>query len=266
MSELSAERIREVLQTSTFGRQVLYFPTIGSTNDEAKAQAEAGAPEGLLVLADYQTAGRGRMARRWWAPPGSSLLMSVLFRPTFLAPHQAQRLTMLCSLALVEAIAEVTGLSAGVKWPNDVVIGERKVCGILTELGTVGRELRYAVVGLGVNVNVDFTQAPPLMYPATSLQQESGRPVSRLSLLKAFLEHLEARYQRLQAGESPHTEWEQLLVMLGRTVNVTTPQGALTGEAIGVDADGALLLRTADGVTHRLLAGDVSLRACPKNV
>ncbi|MFZ5915793.1 MAG: biotin--[acetyl-CoA-carboxylase] ligase [Chloroflexota bacterium] len=262
MSELSAESIRQAMDTVWLGQHVHFYASLGSTNDEARQLAEAGAPEGALVIADFQSAGRGRLARQWWSPPGSSLLMSLLFRPAFLAPHQAQRLTMITSLALCDAIAQVTGLSAAVKWPNDVLMQGKKVCGLLAELGVVGSRLDYVVLGMGINVNVDFAaaDAPALMAAATSLKIETDREVSRLALLTALLRRIELRYRRLQAGVLPHAEWQARLITLGQEVRVTMTGHVLAGVAVGVDADGALLVRQVDGRTQRVLAGDVTLR------
>jgi BirA family biotin operon repressor/biotin-[acetyl-CoA-carboxylase] ligase len=258
--KLTAETITGGLPTRLIGRRVVAYSHIGSTNDEAKRLAEAGAPEGTLVIADEQTAGRGRLQRTWWAPAGTALLMSLILRPD-LAPHQAQRLTMLCSLAVCNAIAGTTGLAPAVKWPNDVLLRGRKVCGILTELGIEGTWLVYAVVGLGINVNVDFGGAGDLSRTATSLAQELGREVSRLELLRSILIGIEERYARLCAGENPYTEWMARLATPGQQVVVTTPTERLIGVAEGVDADGALLLRDGSGALRRILAGDVTLRA-----
>jgi BirA family biotin operon repressor/biotin-[acetyl-CoA-carboxylase] ligase len=262
VSGLSVPEINAALETSWLGRQVVYHSCVGSTNDEAKGLAEVGAPEGTLVIADYQTAGRGRLDRLWWSPPGSGLLLSLIFRPTFLMPQQAQRVAMVCSLAVCDAVAEVTGLAAAIKWPNDVLIEGRKVGGLLTELGIAASRLDHVVVGIGVNVNVEFegSGAPALMAPATSLRAELGSKVSRLTLLAALLRCVEARYERLRAGVLPHDEWQSRLVTLGQAVRVAMPGRVLAGQAVGVDADGALLVRRPDGETERVLAGDVTLR------
>ena len=257
---LSAEAIRAGLDTRFVGRNLVYLPETGSTNTEARRLAQAGAPEGALVIADYQTAGRGRLDRRWLAPPGSSLLLSLIFRPA-LAPHQAQRLTMICGLALLEAVEAETGLRLGLKWPNDALIGGRKVAGILTELSLRGAAVDYAVVGMGLNVNLDPARLPDdLLAPATSLSHELGRPVDRLSLLWAFLRAVERRYLALQAGRSPQAEWARHLVTLGQPVTVSAGGATFGGLAEGVDADGALLVRREDGRVQRVLAGDVTLR------
>jgi BirA family biotin operon repressor/biotin-[acetyl-CoA-carboxylase] ligase len=258
MDTLNATLVRDALTTSIVGRPIHYWATIGSTMDEARRLAEEDAPEGTVVIADEQTAGRGRLQRSWWAPPRGSVLLSLLLRPS--SPSQAQRLTMICSLAVCDAIAEVAGLRARVKWPNDVLIDERKVCGILTEMDLLGERVRYAIVGIGINVNVSFQDVPLLMTSATSLAAESGRPVSRLDLLVALLAGIERRYLALCEGQAFHQEWAKRMATLGHPVQVAGSAERWDGLAIGVDEDGALLVRGEDGCVRRVLAGDVTLR------
>lgn len=260
LNSLSAAVILNGLRTQFVGRKVVYWPEIGSTNDEARRLAGEGAPEGTLVITDYQSKGRGRLDRSWVAPLGSSLLMSVVFRPE-LAAQQVQRLTMSCGLAVAGAIELQTGLRAGLKWPNDVVIGGAKVGGILTEIGFAGAQVEFAVVGIGLNVNLDPALLPAdLPGPATSLCHELGTEVARLPLLLTLLQSIEDQYLTLKAGQSPHAEWAGRLVTLGKPVTVSASGPALEGTAEGVDADGALLVRLADGRLERVLAGDVSPR------
>jgi BirA family biotin operon repressor/biotin-[acetyl-CoA-carboxylase] ligase len=259
LSDLSDESIIRGLKTELIGRSIVYYSSIGSTNEVLKELAAQGAPEGTLVIADEQTEGKGRLGRKWVAPPGTSLLMSLLFRPD-LAPSQAPRLTMICSLAIADAIEGLTGLPVGLKWPNDIFIGDKKAGGILTESATTGGHLDYVVVGMGLNVNLAVSTLPELSGMATSLSQELGREVSRLELLWRILGEIETRYKSLRRGESPHEEWAARLINLGREVQVTMPHGVLVGWAEGVDADGALILRTPDGQCRRILAGDVTLR------
>jgi BirA family transcriptional regulator, biotin operon repressor / biotin---[acetyl-CoA-carboxylase] ligase len=264
MDTLTVTEISSALATTLVGRPLHYWPTVGSTMDEARRLAEGGAPEGTVVLADEQSAGRGRLQRSWWAPSGSSLLLSILFRPPF-SPRQAQRLTTICSLAVCDALSEVVGLQAanlnvGVKWPNDVLIGGRKVCGILTELDVLEQRIRHMIVGIGINVNVDLGSAPPLMAPATSLSIEAGRPVSRLKVLVALLTGVERRYLALLEGQSFHHEWAERMTTLGHHVQVGSLSECWEGLAVGVDEDGALLVRAEDGSVGRVLAGDVTLR------
>jgi BirA family biotin operon repressor/biotin-[acetyl-CoA-carboxylase] ligase len=259
MDRLDLTGIQEALTTSFVGRSLHHWEALPSTMDEAWRLAQAGAPEGTVVLAEEQMAGRGRLERSWWAPAGSSLLLSVLLRPGWPA-RQAQRLTMVCSLAVCEAIAKVAGVQAEVKWPNDVLIRGRKVCGILTELDVVGERLGTVVVGIGINVNLDLEGAPATMSPATSLMLAAGRAVSRLNLLVALLEGIERRYLATREGRSYHREWAERMATLGREVQVSGATEAWLGVAVDVDADGALLVRAQDGTVQRVLAGDVTLR------
>jgi BirA family biotin operon repressor/biotin-[acetyl-CoA-carboxylase] ligase len=260
MEVLSTGRIRTGLGTTLLGKEIVYLPEVGSTNDRARQLAEAGAPEGTVVVTDFQTAGRGRLSRRWEAPRSCCLLLSLLFRPD-LAPHQLQRLTMVCGLALVAAIETETGLVAGLKWPNDVVLHGAKVAGLLTEIGVAGGRVEYVVVGTGLNVNLDPSQLPDdLAVPATSLSQAMGRRVPRLPLLQAYLRGLETRYLALKAGRSPQAEWAERLVTLGRAVQVSGAESEFGGIAEDVDADGALLVRLPDGRLETVRAADVTLR------
>jgi BirA family biotin operon repressor/biotin-[acetyl-CoA-carboxylase] ligase len=261
--KLDLDWVRRRLTTSFLGQRLVYRAALPSTMDEAWRLAREGAPEGTVVLADVQTAGRGRLRRSWWAPAGSSLLLSAVLRPGWPARH-AQRLAMVCSLALCDAIADVAGVHAQVKWPNDVLIEGRKVCGILTELEirpeSGGGQLETAVVGIGVNVNLDFEGAPELMAPATSLMWAAGRAVSREALLVALLEDMERRYAATREGRSYHREWAERMATLGREVQVSGAGEVLLGVATGVDVDGALLVETPDGAVQRVVAGDVTLR------
>lgn len=257
---LSVPAILDGLGTRLIGQTVVYRAELDSTNDEAKRLARAGTPEGTLIISDYQTQGRGRLDRDWVAPCGTSLLMSIVFRPE-LAPHQVQRLTMSCGLAVADAIEQGTGLRADLKWPNDVVIAGAKLGGILTEIELKGSQVEFAIVGMGLNVNLDPELLPEgLSMPATSLRHEMRAEVARLPLLHAILRRIEDRYSALRAGVSPRDEWAGRLTALGKLVAVREGDSVVEGVAEGVDADGALLVRLADGSLQVVLAGDVSLR------
>lgn len=264
MSDLSAATIAAALTTRRLGRPTLFFRQTTSTNDVAHARA-ADATDGLLIVADVQTAGRGRLDRAWWAPAGACLLMSLLLRPP-LSAGRAGQLPMCLGLAAVEGIAEVVGLHPALKWPNDLVWQGRKLGGMLTELRLRGERLEYAVLGLGVNVNLSFApeDAAPaaLGAAATSLLLATGRPTSRPALLAAILRRCEHWYDRLLAGESLHAAWAAQLETVGRAVKVELPAGPLHGVATGVTPEGGLIVRTAAGVEEVIWAGDVtSLRA-----
>ena len=265
--DLHREPLQDVVERSGLWSEIRILDQIPSTNDVTKGEGRRGAPEGLVVVADEQTAGRGRLDRRWIAPAGTSLLCSLLFRPN-LPLAQAHRLTMISSLAAAEAIERVTGLTASLKWPNDLIVssalpaarGEwRKLGGILTETGLDGDTLAFVVVGIGINVNVPAEVLPDVDPHATSILAETGETVDRSELLLALLSGIEERYGRLQDGVSPHQEWSQRLATIGKPVTASTPDGVLHGVAEGVDPNGALLLRTQDGSVRRLIAGDVSL-------
>jgi BirA family biotin operon repressor/biotin-[acetyl-CoA-carboxylase] ligase len=257
---LGGEALHEGLETDFVGRHLHFLPEVGSTNDELRRLARDGAPEGTAVVTDYQSSGRGRLGRQWVAPPRSSLLISLLFRPP-LAPPQVQRLTMIAGLAVADAVESGTGLCVGLKWPNDVILGGAKAGGMLTEIALDGQRVEYAVVGIGLNVNLDPGQLPrELLMPATSLSHELGRHVERLPLLCGLLQAIETRYLALKAGHSPCAEWAERLVTLGQPVVVSTAVSTIEGVAEGVTGDGALLVRLSDGHLESVMAGDVTLR------
>ena len=255
MDALSPAAILNGLCTDSLGQHVVYYPTVDSTNSVAKTLAQQGAVEGTLVIADEQTAGRGRLGRRWLAPRGTCLLLSLIFRPDW-EVRRAQELTMICGLGIREAIREVTGLPAQLKWPNDIMLRSRKAGGILTEVSSSGGHLDYAVVGIGLNVNLQVT-ALPAEFNATSIEHELGRAMPRVSLLQQALMHIEERYCALQAGKSPVREWAAALETLGQQVQLHTAQDTWQGLAMAVDDEGALLLRLDDGQVKRVLAGDI---------
>ncbi len=268
-----AAAIQADLSTIALGHPTRFFASIGSTNDEAKRIALAGAPHGTLLVADAQTAGRGRQNRRWIAPAGSALLLSLILRPP-LPAAQTGRLTMICGLAAADAITEVAGVQPGLKWPNDLLFGDRKVAGILTEMATLGEKLDFVIVGIGINVNASPALSLPdqdaralqqdpsltdLPAEATCIAEQVGRLISRLALLRRFLILLEARYAALLAGASPHAEWAGRLSILGRRVRLTFDHQTQEGIAIGVNADGAIIIEDAAGARRAILAGALAV-------
>lgn len=258
-----AEELRAGLGTRLIGREFRYFTVTDSTNRQAYALGEAGAAEGLAVIADRQTAGKGRMGRTWASPPGVNLYLSVLLRPP-LPPQTAPLLTFVSTLAVSRAIAAVTGLEPTHKWPNDVLIGGCKVAGLLNEMSAEADRIRFVVLGIGVNLNMTADQFPAdLRMPATSLLLAGGSPVARAEFARELLRQLDALYAEfLRRGPAPLlAAWEERCDLIGRQVEVDEGgSGLLRGTVSGIDRDGALLLALADGTTERILAGDV--RVC----
>ena len=267
---LSKSAVQAALRTKWIGRSFHFFDSIGSTNLFLKAQLSAphGAfiPAGAVYLTDYQHDGRGRLSRRWEAPPGTSLLLSVLFRPPW-PVQQTNWLTMMAALAAAEAIESQASLKIAVKWPNDLMILVdkvwHKVGGILLEgdLAEDGR-FRSVILGIGINVNILPTDLPQAVTPAASLFMAGGKPVPRLPLLCAFLARLEAIYDAALQGQSPQPAWQERLMMLGQPVQVSSASSDLSikGIAVGTDAWGQLLVQDETGVLQTIAAGDVTLR------
>ena len=241
---------------------VEHHGAIGSTNDRARELAARGTPEIALVVADEQLAGRGRQGRSWYTPPGTALAFSLLTRPAIAAQH-AMRLTMLAGLAAVEGIEYATGLRLDLKWPNDVVFHTEdrwwKVGGILTECAFQGDTIAYAVTGIGLNVNVDFSQQLELREIATSLMHLAGREIDRWAVLKAVVAAWIDRYAEIEEADRLREDWAARLINLQRTIRVNLNEHIVEGFAADVDDDGALLLRMDDGRVQRLLSGDVTL-------
>ena len=256
-ADLNVETIRDGLATRIVGQRVLYLPETSSTMDVARQEAEAGAPDGTLVIAEHQTAGRGRFQRQWVSPPGVNLYFSILLRPRLGELH---RMNIAATLAVARAIRTTTGLHPTIKWPNDVRLNGRKVCGILIENQVEGDRVHYVIVGIGINVNFDPTPYSEIATLATSLMREAGRPISRLDMLRAFLEEFDVLYGALKRGESVRDEWCGLLETLGRHVQVRWDQQVEEGLAADVDEEGNLVLERADGSRVTMLAGEVTLQ------
>jgi BirA family transcriptional regulator, biotin operon repressor / biotin---[acetyl-CoA-carboxylase] ligase len=260
----SIEEIHAQLSTSLVGQRIELHEQVGSTNDLAREAGKAGAPEGLVILAEEQVRGKGRLGRTWTAPPGSSILCSVLLRPRF-SPRQGFYLTIAASLAILRVIREIYPRHApysAIKWPNDVLVNGRKVAGVLGEGEFVGGEWGFAVVGFGINVSLSGAELEGLRSvapKATSLSVESGVDIDRITLLARVLEELERLYLTLQNGEfnTVYEEWIGKMETVGRRVLVDQGGHRVDGVAVRVDTDGALVIRTDDWQEHRILAGDV---------
>ncbi len=243
------------LRTRYMGRRIHWFEQVTSTNEVARQLADAGAPEGTAVVARTQTEGRGRLGRRWVSPPGG-LWLSVVLRP-LAAPHEVPRLGLAVGLACSRAVERSCGVQVGLRWPNDLVVHGRKVGGVLVESGP---ELRWVVVGIGINANVAQDLLPE---GATSLQETTGAPVDRGQLLQALLAELELCYELFRGGDwaTLLDWWRSRSTTLGRRVRVHVSSGVYEGVAEDVDEDGALVVRLPDGRRKRVVAGEVGEHA-----
>ncbi len=253
---LSPEVITRNLEARLIGRRVICYPSLPSTNELAKEEARRGAVEGTVVVAEEQTAGKGRLKRAWLSPRGSVSLSVILYPGLDHLPY----LIMLASLAVVRSVEAVTGLRPQVKWPNDVLVKGKKVCGILVESEVRGNAVGYAIIGIGINVNLRLSDFPEILPIATSLSQELGRELSLVDLIRRLLVEVEGLYLTLEAGGSIYEEWRDSLVTLGKEVCVASGKARYSGIAEAVTRDGSLLLRHPDGSLSRIVAGDVSLR------
>lgn len=257
--------VRRWMEAGGLGAKIIHHESVGSTNDEARALAAAGAPEGTVVVAEEQTGGKGRLGRRWESPRGTGVWLSVILRPP-LPPAEVSPLTLVAAVAVAEAIERATGLRPGIKWPNDVLVNGRKVCGILTELSAEVERINHVILGIGINVNLASADLPEeVRGSASSLAAEAGAPVSRARLAGELLSRLDYWYRVfLRQGFDPAREvWKRYSITLGRPVTASSRTQRIEGIAVDVEGDGALLIEMADGSRQRVLAGEVTLRAIP---
>jgi BirA family biotin operon repressor/biotin-[acetyl-CoA-carboxylase] ligase len=260
-SSLQPDIIRNKLSQSIFAENIVFHETVDSTNTLLRDLAARGAAEGTIVIAEEQTAGRGRMGRAWLSPGHSNLYVSLLLRPS-VHPDQVFVLTMVMALATIEGVEAVSGLSPMIKWPNDLYAGGRKLGGILTELSVKDRAVEYVILGLGLNVNWNPGEERGIIYPATSVLRETGRKISRNGLLVKILISFEDYYCRVLAGNIAefYEKWNDRSMLLGRPVEIKTRDGSLFGRALRIDLKGALVIEGDNGKEQTILSGDVSVK------
>lgn len=256
---LTPSEIKPILTTGWMGRTIHHFQTIDSTNSKAYQLALHGAEEGEVVVAESQEKGRGRLGRPWYSPPSLNLYLSVILRPK-IPPHQASLLTLMAAVATADAVQEISGLLPLIKWPNDILLRDRKVAGLLNEIHSGMDRVHFVILGIGVNLNMDGKLfSKEIRKVATSLKKEMGRAVSRKAFLQALLQKLEAWYEIfLKEGAPPVLKaWRDRAQIKGRPVRVTSSGETLTGIAVDIDSDGDLILKTEDGQQKRIVTGDV---------
>ena len=255
---LDVEEVQSYLQGMPVGHRILYLPEVTSTMDVARQEVLADAEEGLVVAAEEQTAGRGRFGRAWVSMAGQNLSFSVVLYPNRWA---LSRLSVAASVAVLRGIHQATGLTASLKWPNDVRLGGKKVSGILVESALRQGHAQHAILGIGINVNQDPSEELAGGYKATCLAKELGQRVSREEVMKAVLAELGLVYMELKGWGDTWEQWQATLETLGKTVRVQWGDHVEEGYAQGVDGDGNLILRRADGSLATLTAGEVTLQA-----
>jgi len=258
--------IRDGLKTFTVGQERIdYCAVIDSTNVRARMIADEGAPEGTIVVAEAQLKGKGRRGRSWFSPAGQGIYVSVILRPQ-VPPAEATQLVLMAAVAAAEALLSHADLPVSVKWPNDILVGGKKIAGILTEMRLDGDRIDHVVIGMGVNVNTPAESLPPeIRAIATSLSAETGRTFSRAGLLRTYLEKLEGWYTlfRERRFEPIRGRWLEIARIIGKSVKIAGVDRIYEGEVVDIDPNGFLILKSPGGALQRILAGDVSLVEAP---
>lgn len=259
---LLPQEIQRGLSTNYIGKEIYYFPELKSTNIIAKEKAlhrAEGIEEGTLIIAERQSAGKGRLGRKWFSPVGG-IWLSVILYPQ-LSPSYISRITLMTAVAAVKAIKICTQIKSQIKWPNDILINEKKVCGILTEMSAELDIISWVVVGIGINVNIDHREFPEDIQENTiSLKEVSGKEILRVKLAQTFLQEFEKYYEILKRREfsSVLKEWKLYSHTLGRKIRVDTGEKIITGEAVDINEEGALILKKEDGELVEILSGTIT--------
>ena len=258
---LLPQEIQRGLSTNYIGKEIHYFPELKSTNIMAKEKAlhiEERIAEGTLIITERQSAGKGRLGREWFSPAGG-IWLSIILYPQ-LSPSYISRITLMTAVAAVKAIEICTQIEPQIKWPNDILINEKKVCGILSEMSAELDIINWVVVGIGINVNIDLRDFPEDIQANTiSLKEISGKKVLRVKLLQSFLREFEKYYDKLKRKEflSVLEEWKLYSHTLGKKIRVDMGERIITGEAIDINEEGALILKKEDGELIKIISGTI---------
>ncbi len=259
--KISSNEIRLGLETKSLGRKIHFEESVTSTQQIAHKLAYEDAVEGTLVVAEEQTTGRGRLDRAWYSPKHTGVWMSMILRPQ-IPPSQAPQLTLLAAVGVVQAIQEVTGLEPDIKWPNDILIHQKKIVGILTELQAETDRINSVIIGIGINVNQELSHFPESLHTiASSLAIEKGEKIDRAKLIQVILLKIEKLYKEyLQHGfKVVKLLWESYATSIGKQIIARTLSGSIEGKAIGINEEGVLLLEDATGTVHHIYSADIEL-------
>lgn len=259
---LTFQEISPYLNTHYIGKQINYFNSIDSTNDEGKRLANSGCSEGTVIISEEQTMGRGRLGRTWVSPKFKGIWMSIVLRPD-IEPMNVAKITQVGAAAVLKAIKE-QGINAHIKWPNDIVLNNKKVCGILTEMSGEINKINYVVMGIGINVNInreDFSKE--IEEVATSLKVEEGRSIERKPLVASVLNNLEELYDEFIRNQDIKTSIDicrENSILIGKTIRIINRSNVIMAEAMDLSDDGKLIVKYEDGSIHEVISGEVSVR------
>jgi BirA family biotin operon repressor/biotin-[acetyl-CoA-carboxylase] ligase len=243
------------LTTSIIGKQVVYYKSVSSTMEIARKLAKDGSAEGTVVIADNQTSGRGRSGKTWLSPDGN-LAISIILHPSL---ENLSKLIMISSVGIVRSIEMLTGIEAKIKWPNDIIIRGKKVCGILIENEIKGNMVNFSIVGIGINIDLNPLEFPEISAVATSLSHESSKEISKAELICVVLSELERQYLLFQSGIDVYNEWYKQIETIGKVITVKSGGTVIKGKVETITENGNLILRDLDGRVSEIISGEVTI-------
>jgi BirA family biotin operon repressor/biotin-[acetyl-CoA-carboxylase] ligase len=259
---LTSDEIAEFMKTKYIGKEIIHFDTIGSTNDAAKDSASKGANDGTVIISEEQTSGKGRLGRQWIAPKHKGIWMSIILKPE-IGPVHVPKITHISAAAVVSALKEFN-IEASIKWPNDIIINNKKICGILTEMsGEIGR-VAYVVVGIGINANLESSDIPEdISGKASSIYMETAKIIDRKSLAAAVLNNFEILYEKfIETGSIQDSIkiCKENSILLGKSIRIIQGPKELTAKAVDIGNDGELIVEFKDGRRESIISGEISIR------
>ncbi len=258
---LIPDEIIYYLETEVIGRQQIhYFSSVSSTNTAACARAEAGDPEGTIVVAEFQKAGKGRLGRDWHSPSGENLYISLILRPE-ISPSEASGVTLLAAVAAADTLKE-KNIDPVIKWPNDILVNGKKIAGILTEMSSDQDQVHYIIPGIGININTNISKMPEgLRTQPASILSETGKKMNRAEFTALFLQKFESLYLdfKINGFSNILEQWKKYSNIIGRKVKVELLRGTVCGICESIDSTGALIVRDEEGAINHIISGDVTL-------